>query len=124
MNSFSSLTLTLTDWFERPLRDLPDAVSQRVAEEFFPFRWDLLSPDQRRDFAQQWDYKNDPATAAQRQAGWDLVARRWEVKAKIREWELVGAGTAGDLATKEARLAELREEVCDDRSGGEAHVRH
>ncbi len=108
---FKSLIEALEGWFERSLAELPAAARQRVEEEFFPFRWDLLSPDQRRVFAQQWDYKNDPATEAQRQAAWDLVARRGEVEAKIREWERVGAGTAGDLATKEARLAELREEI-------------
>ncbi|MDS4015592.1 MAG: hypothetical protein RKP46_14770, partial [Candidatus Accumulibacter sp.] len=108
---FKSLIEALEGWFERSVADLPAAARQRVEEEFFPLRWDLLSPAQRRDFAQQWDYKNDPATEAERQAAWDLVARRLEIEAKTREWERVGAGTATELATKEARLAELREEI-------------
>ncbi|QKS29129.1 MAG: hypothetical protein FAZ92_00479 [Accumulibacter sp.] len=108
---FESLSEALEEWFERPLTDLPEALRQRVEHEFLPFTWDLLSPEQRRDFTQQWDYKNDPATEPERQAAWDLVARRLEVEGKMREWEHTCAGTATELATKEARLAELREEI-------------
>lgn len=108
---FESLSEALEEWFERPLADLPEALRQRVEQEFFPFPWNLLSPEQRRDFAQQWDDKSDPATEAERQAAWDLVARRLEVEAKASEWELFGARTATELATKEARLAELRDEI-------------
>lgn len=109
--SFDSLTAALSGWFDKGLSDLPPSLSDRVREDLWPLPWDRLSAEQREDAAKQWDYQNDPATEAEREAGWDLVARRWEVEAKIREWERVGAGTAGDLATKEARLAELREEI-------------
>lgn len=108
---FESLSEALKEWFAHSLTDLPEALRQRVEHEFLPFTWDLLSPEQRLDFAQQWDYKNDPATEAERQAAWDLLARRLEVEGKMREWERAGAGTATELATKEARLAELREEI-------------
>lgn len=108
---FESLSEALKEWFAHPLTDLPEALRQRVEHEFLPFTWDLLSPEQRLDFVQQWDYKNDPATEAERQAAWDLLTRRLEVEGKMREWERAGAGTATELATKEARLAELREEI-------------
>ncbi|MCM8612808.1 MAG: hypothetical protein NFW17_12050 [Candidatus Accumulibacter sp.] len=108
---FESLSEALKIWFQRPLTDLPEALRQRVEHEFLPFTWDLLSPGQRRNFAQQWDYKNDPATEPERQAAWDLVARRLEIEAKTKEWERACAGTATDLATKKARLTELREAI-------------
>lgn len=55
MSDFDSLTWALEGWFDTPLRDMPDAVRQRVEQEFFPMPWDSLSADQRRGLALQLD---------------------------------------------------------------------
>ncbi len=111
MNGFSSLTSILADWFDLPRRDLPSAVRQRVEEDLFPLPWDALTANQRRSAALQWDYQNDPATEAERQAGWNLFVSKWEIELQIKQWEFVGAPTATDLAMKEERLRELKREL-------------
>ena len=72
MSSFDSLTLALEDWFDTRLADLPDALRQRVLQEFSPMPWDKLSADQRRSVALQLDYQHDPATEKDRQKWWDF----------------------------------------------------
>jgi hypothetical protein len=111
MNDFSSLTLTLAEWFDRPLCDLPDAIRLRVEEDLFPLPWDALAANQRRSAALQWDYQHDPATEAERKAAWDLFVQKWEIESQIKRWEIIGASTATDLAKKEERLRELKTEL-------------
>jgi hypothetical protein len=120
MSSFDSLTLALEDWFDTPLADLPDALRKRVVQEFFPMPWDTLSADQRRSVALQLDYQHDPAMAKDRQDWWDFFQRMDAVKAQITEWNAVATPTAGELALKEKRLAELQHEL----ARMDAQVRH
>ena len=39
MSSFDSLTLALEAWFDTPLPYLPDALRERIVQEFFPMPW-------------------------------------------------------------------------------------
>lgn len=110
MSDFDSLTWALEGWFDRPLHKLPDAVRQRV-EGDFPVPWDSLSIDQRRSAAYQWDYQHDPATEQDREFWWDFFLRKSVIEKQIAEWEAVATPTAGDLAQKEKRVAELRQEL-------------
>ena len=111
MSSFDSLTLAVEDWFATPLRDLPDALRQRVEKEFAPMPWDQLSADQRRTVTLQLDYQHDPATKHDRQFWWDHYQHQVELKAQIARWEAAATPTAGELALSEARLKELRQEL-------------
>lgn len=107
---FVSLTLALEAWFDQPRDALPDELSQRVQKEFF-VPWDALKPALRRDVALRWDYQNDPATQEDRRFWWDFCQRMDAIEQQIREWEASSAPTASDLAQKETRLKELREEL-------------
>jgi hypothetical protein len=49
--------------------------------------------------------------SALHQRWWDLSVQMTDIKRQITEWELVHAPRAGDLATKEERLACLRAEL-------------
>jgi hypothetical protein len=109
--SFKSLTVALENSFDRPLAELPGAPRRRVEQDFFPMPWDNLSANQRRSVALQWDYQNDPATAQERQFWWDFAMRRRELEMQIAQWAEVSTPTAGELVTKETRLAELRKEL-------------
>lgn len=60
MSDFPALTLALESWLTTPLGDLPDALRQRVENEFAPVPWDQLSAEQRRTVALQLDYQHDP----------------------------------------------------------------
>jgi hypothetical protein len=120
MSSFDSLTLALEDWFDTRLADLPDALRQRVLQEFSPMPWDKLSADQRRSVALQLDYQHDPATEKDRQKWWDFFERMAGVKTQIAQWDAVATPTASELAQKEKRLAELRQEL----ARMDAQVRH
>ena len=120
MSSFDSLTLALEDWFDTRLADLPDALRQRVLQEFSPLPWDTLSADQRRSVALQLDYQHDPATEKDRQEWWDFFERMAGIKAQIAQWDAVATPTASELALKETRLTELRQEL----ARMDAQVRH
>lgn len=111
MNNFSSLTLALEAWFETPFQDLPEALGQRVEHDLFPLSWDSLSPSQRLIATLQWDYQKDPAMEEERQFWWDYYQRKESLGRQREEWASVAAPTAGDLAQKEARLKELRQEI-------------
>lgn len=111
MSNFDSLCLAFEDWFDKPLADLPEALRQRVEQEFSPMPWDQLSPAGRRSVALQLDYQHDPATAEERRLWWDFYQRVDAVKDQIAKWEAVAAPTAADLALKETRLAELNQEL-------------
>ena len=73
--------------------------------------WDHLSAEQRRTVTLQLDYQHDPATEQDRQFWWDHFQRQDELKAQIAQWEATAAPTAGDLALRETRLKELRQEL-------------
>lgn len=111
MSDFDSLTWAFEDWFDTPLCDLPDILRQRVEQEFFPMPWDKLSADQRRSVALQLDYQHDPATKQEQQYWFDFFEQERAIKNQIEEWELIATPTAGDLALKEARLADIRQKL-------------
>jgi len=108
---FESLTNALEKWFTQPLEKLPKELQQRIEQDFSPMPWDRLTGEQRRSLALQWDYQNDPATAKDRQHWWDFFERMDVIKAQIAQWDSVATPTAGELAMKEKRLAELRQEL-------------
>lgn len=111
MTGFNSLTLALDGWFDKAMGELPDELKARVEKEFFPMPWDNLDAERRRSVALQWDYQRDPATERERAFWFDYYVRMEDLEGQIQQWEAVAAPTAGDLAQKEARLAELRREL-------------
>jgi len=111
MNSFDSLTLAFKYLFDKPLRDLPAALRQRIDKDFCLMPWDHLSEAGRRAMMQEWDYRNDPATKKERLDSWDNAKRELDINAQIGMWEAISTPTALDLAEKENRLANLRQEL-------------
>jgi hypothetical protein len=111
MAPFDSLTLALEAWFDRPLVDLPEGLRLRAEAELMPLRWEDLSPDQRRSVALQLDYQHDPATAQDQRFWWDHFQRQDDLKAQIAQWEDAAAPTAAEVALRETRLKELRQEL-------------
>lgn len=107
---FESLTLALEAWFDQALDALPDKLRRRVEEEFLP-PWEALAPAQRRFVALQSDYQHDPATQAERKRWWDYCQKMDAIEQQIAGWEVAAAPTASDLALREARLKELRQEL-------------
>lgn len=111
MSEFDALTLALEEWFDTPLCDLPGELRKRVEQEFFPMPWDNLSADQRHSVALQLDYQHDPATEQDQKFWWNFFERVDALKKQHAEWEAVATPTAAELALKEARLAELSQEL-------------
>ena len=66
-------------------------------------------PDQRRSFAQQHDYKHDPATENHREFWFNFYAGLHDLDREIGKWKRVGAPTALDLKQKESELQALRD---------------
>lgn len=110
MSDFESITLALEPWFDKPLSFLPEELQQRLQLDFLP-PWDDLSSEQRREAAIQIDYQHDPATASEWQYWWDFFWRRDALEEQISAWKKTTAATATDLATKEAKTNELRDEL-------------
>ena len=111
MSDFDSLTLALENWFDTLLRDLPESLRQRVEKEFFPMPWEGVTADQRRSVALQLDYQHDPATESDQQYWWDFFERERALKTQLAQWEVADTPTAGELAFRETRLKELRQEL-------------
>lgn len=107
---FESLTLALEAWFDHAFAALPDELRYRVEHEFLP-PWDALAPAQRRSVALQWDYQRDPATLVERKFWWDFYQKTNAIEQQLDAWETASALTSSDLALKEARLKELRQEL-------------
>lgn len=110
-SEFNSLTVALDGFFDTKFEDLPDALRQRVRQEFFSMGWIGLSGRQRREFALQMDYQHDPDTENERQQWWDFFERMREVKDQIAKWETIATPTASDLALRESRLADLQRQL-------------
>ncbi len=73
--------------------------------------WDKLSADQRRSVTLQLDYQHDPATKQDQKYWWDFFERVDGPKKQHAEWEVVATPTAAELALKETRLAEIKQEI-------------
>lgn len=113
MVKFESLTASLEDHFDKSLHSLPQQQWFRVDRDFFPMNWGMLSPDQRRSVAQQWDNLNDPATEEKRLYWWHHFVQKNNIEKQITKWEAVDVPTAKDLAEQETRLTELRNQLAD-----------
>lgn len=111
MTVFAPLTAALDGWFDKPLSELPDAIQERVQQDFSPIPWDDLSAEQRQSVARQWDYHHDPATETDRQFWWNYCIKKDELEKQVAQWESIAAPTAGELALKERRLRELKDEL-------------
>jgi hypothetical protein len=105
---FESLNVALGNWFDKPLTSLPTVLQQRVEKDFFPLSWESLSVEQRRELANQWDYKHDPAMESDRKYWWDFYQRKQNLKSQIEQWSSIATPTATDLAQQETRLAALK----------------
>lgn len=108
MAAFISLETRLKGWFGATFAELPEALARTVEREFKPFGWDGLEPDQRREYARQWDCKKDPARQEEHERAWALVSELQELEDQIEAWRAVQTPTASDLQTQQARLADLQ----------------
>ena len=118
MREFNSLTAALEGYFEKPLAELPSAdqppgLRERVLEVFNLISWGTLSPDQRRQVAQQWDAQNDPSLEQERQRTWDAQVKCIDLEREITEWQLMPAPTPTERIAKERRIAELQQKLVD-----------
>lgn len=113
---FQSLSLALEDWFDLALDSLPDELAKRVQSDLFPLPWDEMSSQQRRAAAEQWDYQHDPATEYSRRWWWNHFVEKETISRNIDEWERIPTLSARDLALKERKLAELRQQLGEIRT--------
>lgn len=111
MKNFESLSWLIEPWLDKQFAELPERIATRVERDFVPVHWDLLSPEQRRIRALQWDYQNDPAEETRRQTWWNFFRRYDELRAKVAEWHTAEASSASALAEKEDSIADLEREI-------------
>lgn len=96
MEPFDSIAVALSDWFDKPLNELPKEQYERVRKDFFPLPWDDHSPWQRRTCAAQWDYQNDPTTEADRQYWWEFAQRQRRLRSCPLALLLIARGQRGE----------------------------
>lgn len=111
MSDFDSLTWALEGWFDTLLRDLPEAVRQRVEQDFFPLPWDSFSAAKRLRAALLFDWQHDPSTEHDQKLWSDYFDHKFDLEKQISQWEAIATPTAGEMAQKETRLAELRQKL-------------
>lgn len=116
-SAFDSMARALEGYLNRSLDELPEDMRQCVARDsILSVLWDDLTPEQRRYAAEQWDYQNNPANDEDRvhwfDYYWSLNVNLKEKRAKLAEWEQVGAPNAVDLKEKEGRIEGLKREIC------------
>ncbi len=112
-SALESLADALKGRFDSPLRDLPDALRERVEREFPPVTWGMLNASQRCHRAREWDCEHDPAGEEERQRGFDSAVREHEIESKIRQLELMNPQTPLELESKNRQLGELRRELAE-----------
>jgi hypothetical protein len=111
MSSFNSLTLACDGWFDKALAELPEALRDRLEDEFWPMPWDMLSAQGRREVCSQIDFDADPATQSIRLLRWEYAEAKFAIEDQIKKWEMVTTPTAIDLRTQELQLAELQTQL-------------
>lgn len=108
---FIYLGAKLKRCFDLDFDDLPVELQVAIKDAVFPFSWDGLGTEQRRSVIHQWEIQHDPAREGERKLWWDLYIQKSELEKKIKEWGNTVAKTASELATKEARLESLNQEL-------------
>ncbi len=113
MNDYESLVCLLEEksWFESSLSDLPLEIQRVIAKEYEPFQWDALTPDQRRQYAEQHDNQNDPEKEPEREYWWNLYVSKQRLEQDIQKWESLQPTSIEELSTQESRLQELQNEL-------------
>lgn len=119
MNDFVSLAKTLEGYFDKPLKELPNALRERVLRDFSEVPrgsspqaiWDELPLEQRRYRAEEWDCHNDPAMAEDMEYWKTKREKMFPIEKRLAQWEATACKTAIDLDIKEKRIEALREEL-------------
>ncbi len=112
-SAFDSLADALQGQFDAPLQDLPDGLRERVERAFPPVSWAMLSAEQRRHRAREWDREHDPAGEEERQRGFDSAEREADIERRMRQLELMNPQTPRELESKNQQMDELRRELTD-----------
>ena len=111
MATFTSLASYLASCFDLPLCSLSADQQERVNREFVPLTWAELRPDQRRDFAEDWDRRNRPMTPGATKI---LGKHLNDLAAAERErdfWRTRLGITASDAAIKQSTLKNIHKEL-------------
>ena len=107
------LIIALQTWFDKPLSALPEALKERVEQDFAPIRWDELSRGERMAEAIYRDLGHNPENSQQEQYWRSFVERKTVLEQRITAWKTVATPTASDLEQKEIRLAALAIELAE-----------
>lgn len=110
-SAFDSLADALQGQFDAPLQDLPDGLRERVERAFPPVSWAMLSAEQRRHRAREWDCEHDPAGEEERQRGFDSAEREADIERRMRQLELMNPQTTLEIESKNRQMDELRCEL-------------
>lgn len=113
MDDFIPLSPLLVGYYHLPYEQLPPEIQERIRLDFFPLPWNGLSPEQRRRWAERWDYGNDPANEPERQRTEALTVAWVDTKRKVDKWKTIPTPTALDLQAQEQALASLEPKLAE-----------
>lgn len=120
MTKFFSLVNELDACFGKPLAGLTDTQRARVDQDFAPWKWEGMTPNERRNIAATWDFQNGPATAAD----WQRIQQHCDelatTEAERDYWQSRAGSSASDAAIKHDRLTPILKRL--DELGAEHKV--
>lgn len=116
MSGFVSLTSVLKPWFEKDRSELPGDLDeawpvgsrQRGGLDVLLGIWDGCTPTGRRSVAAQFDASRNPANENEGTEEWDLIARRFDLKADLKKIE---TGPSTDEARRQERRDDLSQQI-------------
>ena len=106
-SQFESLAEQIDKFAGRRFSRLPKSLQKTIPKTFSPFKWDDLSPAERRSFAIQRDDQHRPEEDGAREFLFDFSVRLLELEASERE--LIDSGSSSrELTEVQTRIRELR----------------
>lgn len=112
MSDCVPLVEALEGYFDKSLKEMPDALRRRVVTQFAPIGWDKCTPGHRRRLSKQLDTPPGPEiTEDERQTIGESIDREAALIKQYEKWEMVDTPTARDLEIQEVKVGELSREI-------------
>ena len=112
MSNYVSLSEALEGYFDKPLKEMSDALRRRVATAISPIQWDACSPDFRRKIAIQLDTPPESATTEDEQQFLEeLLERKNELEQELLILNKIPNPSVSEYVLKKSKKTEATREI-------------
>lgn len=109
-NNPLDLTKLLEGYFDKQLNELPKELRRCAATEFYPLRWDELTPEHRRAVALSIKRQLEPVSEEELLSAEKLIERKYDLDSQIEALKKTRTPTVFDLLGKKSNLEILQAE--------------